>query len=75
MDEARRCLSFEKGNHRFVFWYTPGCESELLAAFLEYAEREDVDFDWFDAAVLSYQMGKVVTTDEGRRAGSGRPER
>ncbi len=58
MDEAKRCLSFVKGAHRFVFWYRPGQESELLASFLEYAERPDVDFDWFDAAVLSYQMGK-----------------
>ena len=58
MDEPQRCLSFVKGRHRYAFWYRPGQESELLAAFLEYAERPDVDFDWFDAAVLSYQMGK-----------------
>ena len=68
-------MSFDKGGHRFVFWYTPGCESELLAAFLEYAERDDVDFDWFDAAVLSYQMGKVVMTEGGRGARSERPGR
>ncbi len=58
MDGPQRCLSFVKGRHRYVFWYRPGQESELLASFLEYAERPDVEFDWFDAAVLSYQMGK-----------------
>lgn len=31
-----------------------------MASLLELAERPDTDFDWFDAAVLSFQMGKEI---------------
>jgi hypothetical protein len=54
------CVSLEKGAHRYVFQYSEGRESDLLAAFVELALSEDMDFDWFDAAVLSYQMGRQV---------------
>jgi hypothetical protein len=49
-----------KGRQRFVFWYSPGQESALLASLVECAERPGLDFDFFDAAVLSYQMGKRI---------------
>jgi hypothetical protein len=42
----------------------------LLASFVELAERPDTDFDWFDAAVLSFQMGKGIGYPHGRRAGT-----
>lgn len=70
MDGQRRCLSLAKGRHRYVFDYHEGCESELLASFVELAERPDADFDWFDAAVLSFQMGKGIGYPQGRRAGT-----
>ncbi len=60
MDAGRRCLSLAKGRERYVFWYSPGQESSLLASLVEYAEQPDVNFDFFDAAVLSYQMGKWI---------------
>ena len=60
MEAGRRCLSLAKGRQRFVFWYAPGRESEVLAAMLDYAERPELDFDFYDAAVLGYQMGKWI---------------
>jgi len=53
-----RQLSLVKGRHRFVFRYLPGKESEVISAFASLAASEESDFDWFDAAVMSYQMGK-----------------
>jgi len=61
MNPARRSLSMVKGRHRFVFQYTEGHESELLAAFVSLANDPDSEFDWFDAAVLSYQMGHQLS--------------
>ena len=58
MNRGQRCLSLSKGRHRFVFWYHAGRESDLLASFLGLANDDDSVFDWFDAAVLAYQMGK-----------------
>ena len=60
MDAGRRCLSLAKGHHRYVFWYWEGQEARLLATLLRLAEQAESDFDWFDAAVLSYQMGKRI---------------
>lgn len=57
MSAAQRCLSMVKGRQRFVFRYAEGRESELLAALVALANNPDSEFDWFDAAVLSYQLG------------------
>lgn len=61
MSVAQRCLSMVKGRHRYVFRYAPGREAELLASFVALANDPNSDFDWFDAAVLSYQMGQHLT--------------
>jgi hypothetical protein len=58
MTLERRCLSLRKGREHFVFRYEAGCEAALLAALVELAADPRWDFDWFDAAVLSYQMGR-----------------
>lgn len=58
MRDDGHCVSLHKGEHRYVFRYCPGRESELLASFVELAMDEDAEFDWFDAAVLSYHMGR-----------------
>ena len=60
MEKQRRCLSLAKGCHRYLFQYYPGQEGELLAALVETAEHPDTEFDWFDAAVLFYQVGKGI---------------
>jgi len=60
-------LSLAKGRHRYVFWYSEGQESRLLASLVQLAEAPEADFDWFDAAVLSYQMGKGIGNMADRR--------
>jgi hypothetical protein len=52
-----------KGEHRYVFRYVEGAESELLSAFVALANDPDSEFDWFDAAVLSYQMGQQLSRE------------
>jgi len=53
-----RQLSLVKGGHRFIFRYRTGCEADVIGAFADLAGSDDTGFDWFDAAVLSYQMGR-----------------
>ena len=55
-----RQLSLVKGDCRFVFRYEQGDEAEVINAFAELADKETCEFDWFDAAVLSYQMGRRI---------------
>jgi len=58
MSNPCRQLSLLKGGHRYVFRYQPGQEADVISAFAQLAEDQDSEFDWFDAAVLSYQMGR-----------------
>lgn len=56
--ETVRQLSLVKGSERFVFRYQSGNEAEVIDAIAELAADSASAFDWFDAAVLSYQMGR-----------------
>ena len=53
-----RQLSLMKGSDRYVFRYQAGQEAEVIDAFASLASDQASQFDWFDAAVLSYQMGR-----------------
>jgi hypothetical protein len=53
-----RQLSLVKGADRFVFRYEAGRETEVVDSFTRMAHDGNCPFDWFDAAVLSYQMGR-----------------
>ena len=62
MDLVRQ-LSLVKGNHRYVFRYQAGREADIIATFASMASEAEQEFDWFDAAVLSYQMGRRLEMD------------
>ncbi|MCC7292818.1 MAG: hypothetical protein IT449_12225 [Phycisphaerales bacterium] len=58
-----RQLSLVKGSQRFIFRYPAGREADVIDAFARIAGSPDTEFDWFDAAVLSYQMGRRLETE------------
>ncbi len=60
---GRRCVSMVKGRHRFVFWFHVGQERELLARFVELADDPESEFDWLDAAVLTFQIGRPTRAE------------
>ncbi len=53
-----RQLSLVKGTERYVFRYPAGSEAAVIDRLAALAVNRNTDFDWFDAAVLSYQMGR-----------------
>jgi hypothetical protein len=53
-----RQLSLVKGADRYVFRYPTGQEAVVIDRFATLASDRTTEFDWFDAAVLSYQMGR-----------------
>lgn len=61
-----RCLTLLKGGERFCFSYAEGRDSELLATFVGLAADPKSKFDWFDAAALSFQMGRLAAWDHCR---------
>jgi hypothetical protein len=60
MKKEVRQLSLVKGEHRYLFRYRLGNEADVIGAFASLASDGSTDFDWFDAAVLSYQMGRRI---------------
>ena len=56
-------LSLQKGEQRYIFRYDPGREETVLDAFVDMANERQNDFDWFDAAVLSFQLSKHLVEE------------
>jgi hypothetical protein len=60
---ATKTLSLVKGEQHFCFRYEVGQEAKVLDALIELVNRRDVSFDWFDAAVLSHQLGQHLAKE------------
>ena len=63
---GRRELILNKGGERYIFRYEAGNEDELLDALIEAAKSQRTNFDWFDAAVLSFKLtpSLIMQADE-----------
>lgn len=57
-EAAPQPFTLIKGKHHWVFSCDPGDEAELLRCLSELASRPDVQFDWFDAALVSHQLSR-----------------
>ncbi len=60
-EEGRRQLVLVKNGHRYVFRYERGEETKVLAGLVEMARDPKSELDWFDAAVLSHQLGQRMS--------------
>ena len=56
MKRMKRQLILNKGVEKYIFRYESGREDELLDALIDQAKDKRTDFDWFDAAVLSFKL-------------------
>jgi hypothetical protein len=54
-----------RGPHRFEVRYEPGCESRVLDQLVRWVNSPSLPFDWFDAAILSQQVGQELVKDLG----------
>jgi len=52
----KRQLVLNKGTEKFIFRYDSGCEDKLLDVLIEQAKDKRTNFDWFDAAALSFKL-------------------
>lgn len=59
----RQSISLVKGNHTYCFRYAAGEEKNVLDALTAMVKRRDLSFDWFDAAVLSHQLGQHLSKE------------
>jgi hypothetical protein len=63
MSDQMKTLSLAKGRQHFCFRYQVGQEARVLDALVEMVNRRDIAFDWFDAAVLSHQLGQHLAKE------------
>ena len=56
MSKIKQQLVLSKGVEKFIFRYDSGSEDKLLESLIEQAKDQRTDFDWFDAAVLSFKL-------------------
>ncbi len=61
--KTTKTLSLMKGKQQFCFRYEVGEESRVLDAMIEMVHRRELSFDWFDAAVLSHQLGQHLAKE------------
>jgi hypothetical protein len=60
---AMRTLSLVKGRHHFCFRYEVGQEKKVLESMVNMVQEEELCFDWFDAAVMSHQIGQHLAKE------------
>lgn len=56
-------LILAKGAEKFIFRYESGSEDLLLDALVAQAKDNRTDFDWFDAAVLSFKLTQSLISE------------
>lgn len=54
-------LALVKNGKRYVFSCAPGHEAQTLNQIAEMVTRDESDLTWFDAAVLSHQLGERMS--------------
>jgi len=58
-----KTLSLVKGKEHFCFRYEVGQESKVLDALVDMVNRRELEFDWFEAAVISHQLGQHLAKE------------
>lgn len=58
-----KTLSLVKGGQQYCFRYEVGQENKVLDALVDMVNRRELGFDWFDAAVMSHQLGQHLAKE------------
>lgn len=74
MKTHSRQLVLNKGAQKYIFRYDSGCESQLLDALVAQATDNGTDFDWFDAAVLSFKLTQSLMGEADKLLYKGMPD-
>ncbi len=63
MQQNTKQLVLNKGSEMYIFRYSDGSEDGLLEALVAQVKSASTDFDWFDAAVLSFKLTQSLITE------------
>ena len=62
-EESIRNIWFERGNEVYIIRYRSGDEGLVIDGMAGWARNLKLKFDWFDAAMFSYTLGKKLETE------------
>ncbi len=71
MKTGKKQLVLSKGSQKYIFRYDSGCEGQLLDCLAGQASDRNTDFDWFDAAVLSFKLTQSLMGEADEILGKG----
>ncbi len=67
MDTEINVLALVKGGERFIFLFDDDNRDETLRQLARFAADPEIDFSWYDAAMLSRKIRDAVPQDETSR--------
>ena len=59
----KQATFYKRDGHTYIFRYERGQEADMVARLSDLAANPELSFDWFDAAVMSFQIGKRLEID------------
>lgn len=68
MDREINVLALVKGDERFIFLFDDANRDETLRQLARFAADPEIDFSWYDAAMLSRKIRDAVPVDDELRA-------
>ena len=64
MEKEVNVLALVKGEERFVFLFDDENRDETLRQLARFAANPDLDFSWYDAAMLSQKIRETVIAED-----------
>lgn len=68
MSRAVNVLALVRDGQRYVFLYDDHSVETVLSKFAEFASDCELDFTWYDAAMLSQRVRQLQTAEEDAEA-------
>lgn len=63
METEVNVLALVKGEEKFIFLFDDGNRDETLRQLARFAANPDLDFSWYDAAMLSRKIRETVLVE------------
>ena len=63
MEKEVNVLALVKGDEKFIFLFDDENKDETLRQLARFASNPEIDFTWYDAAMLSNKIRETVITD------------
>ena len=64
MSKTVNVLALVREEHRYVFLYDDNSVDTMLATLSEYANDPELDFSWYDAAMLAQRVRSMLEAQQ-----------